>query len=133
METLFYTELRVTAIWMPTDEKDGLTKMASSLERVLFWWTDVCNVGLSPFRGMTKSARLIRKGPDNEAWTLAVLEFDCHCVSQWALGLQRQREPLNLRYCHCKILMNILFGIIIKKISISEFPNYLQLWDNVQI
>ena len=60
---------------MPTDEKDGSKKITSSRvgtvsEWALFQWTDMVRTVLCTLRGLTKSGRVRRQGPENEAWSL---------------------------------------------------------------
>ena len=44
---------------------------SQAVERALFPWTEGRRTGWLPFRGVTKSGRVRRKGPDKEAWSLA--------------------------------------------------------------
>ena len=46
---------------------------SQAVERALFRWTDARRTGWFPFRDVTKSGKVRRKGPDNEAcWSLTL-------------------------------------------------------------
>ena len=44
---------------------------SQAVERELFRWTDARMTRWFPFRGVAKSGRVRKKGPDNETWSLS--------------------------------------------------------------
>ena len=64
-----YTELRKTVLLMPM--KKMSQERLQAVETVLFQWKDVWRIGWFPYHCLTRSGRIRRKGPDNEAWSFS--------------------------------------------------------------
>ena len=93
---------------------------SQAVERGLFWWTDARRTWWFPFDGITRSGRVVRKGPDNETWSCCV----CGCVHVGVsiiMSLQVRLYHVHLQYT-CFIDKNFVFVLKDSFAFVCFFP-----------